>query len=130
MSVTTSKRFNRDSFTGLLPVRAAYSATGAAFEAAAEKTISGDNGLTDAQITTAVDGAAAVFVDYDQNRDQILTRLAARLTDLQAARVAITANPPTVFVNATNQERVLLRNLINSDIGLIRLVLQSLESPD
>lgn len=78
MSVTTSKRINRDRLISQLP-GVALTIVGAELEDAAQKTITAE-GFADPQLTAAVDAAAAAFVDYDNNRAVLAAKAVAALT--------------------------------------------------
>ena len=84
--------------------------------------------VVNAHDPTTPSPAEAEQAEEDANELSIKERLEQQIPVLQAARDAITAQPPTIFGSLTNQERVVLRNLIRNEIQLIRSVLELYEA--
>ena len=64
------------------------------------------------------------------NKRTLDQRLAQQLGPLRTGIDAITADPPTLFANLNNQERVYIRRLARNQSDLIRLLLRLLEATD
>lgn len=95
MSVTTSARMNPKEFASRVP-GGAYSWTGGRLQDATAKTISVE-GMTDAALQSAINAAAAVFVDYEANGAAVTARIAAAIT----ANIAVLALPDPTPGNNT-----------------------------
>lgn len=117
MSVTTSARMNPDQFGTQIP-GGAYSKTGARLQDAVPKTITVDT-MTDAALQTAINTAAAAFIDRDANA----TSLATRASNALAANTAFLALPIP-----TNPQVLAQVQLLSKECSaIIRLLLGQLD---
>lgn len=119
MSVTTSARINGDQVAAALPAGATFTSNGADLPSTGSKILTGI-GCTDAQLTTAINTAAAAFIDRDANQATLTSRAQTALTN-NATFLAIN-NPTTA--QAITQVKALTRQVD----GIIRLLLDQVDS--